>query len=77
MRVGRVIARPFVGDAQTGFKRTGNRKDYTVEPPSDTLLDYVSKAGRNTIGMGKIGDIFSYRGLDEVRKAPGNMPALL
>ncbi|MFA3919422.1 phosphopentomutase [Ruegeria hyattellae] len=73
MRVGRVIARPFVGDAETGFSRTGNRKDFTVEPASDTLLDYVSNAARNTIGMGKIGDIFSYRGLDEVRKAPGNM----
>ena len=73
MRVGRVIARPFVGDTESGYKRTGNRKDYTVEPPEDTLLDYVQLAGRHTIGMGKIGDIFSGRGLDEVRKAPGNM----
>lgn len=73
MRVGRVIARPFVGDRSTGYKRTGNRKDYTVEPGEDTLLDYVHSAGRHSIGMGKIGDIFSYRGLDEVRKAPGNM----
>lgn len=73
MRVGRVIARPFIGDVETGFSRTANRKDYTVEPASDTLLDYLSKAGRNTIGMGKIGDIYSHRGLDDVRKAPGNM----
>lgn len=76
LRVGRVIARPFVGTAATGFKRTGNRKDFTIVPPSDTLLDYVSKAGRDTIGMGKIGDIFSNRGLREVRKAPGNMPLM-
>ncbi len=73
MRVGRVIARPFIGDAENGYTRTGNRKDYTVEPPENTLLDYVQSAGRHTIGMGKIGDIFSGRGLDEVRKAPGNM----
>lgn len=76
LRVGRVIARPFIGSTETGFKRTGNRKDYTVEPPKDTLLDYVSKAGRDTIGMGKIGDIFSHRGLREVRKASGNMPLM-
>lgn len=73
MRVGRVIARPFIGDSKTGFTRTGNRKDYTVEPPQNTLLDDVHAAGRHTIGMGKIGDIFSGRGLDEVRKGPDNM----
>lgn len=73
MRVGRVIARPFVGDRKSGFTRTGNRKDYTVEPPQKTLLDDLHAARRHTIGMGKIGDIFSGRGLDEVRKGPDNM----
>lgn len=72
MRVGRVIARPFSGDSKSGYTRTGNRRDYTVNPPENTLLDYVRSAGRHTIGVGKIGDIFSGRGLDEVRKAQGN-----
>ncbi|WP_299989535.1 phosphopentomutase [uncultured Ruegeria sp.] len=76
LQIGRVIARPFVGDAQAGFQRTGNRRDYTVEPSSNTLLDDLSQAGRHTIGMGKIGDIFSGRGLVEVRKAAGNMALL-
>ncbi len=76
LRVGRVIARPFVGCEETGFKRTGNRRDYTIEPSSDTLLDDLSHAGRHTIGMGKIGDIFSGRGLAESRKASGNMALL-
>lgn len=75
-RVGRVIARPFTGDPQGGFTRTGNRRDFTVVPPSPTLLDDLTTAGRHTIGMGKIGDIFSGRGLSEVRKAPGNMALL-
>jgi phosphopentomutase len=68
MKVGRVIARPFVGDAETGFTRTKNRKDFAIDPPSLTLCDWVQGAGRRVIAIGKIGDIFSMRGIDENRK---------
>ncbi len=57
--VGRVIARPFVGDAVNGFKRTSNRHDYSLEPPAKTLLDAVKEAGLASIGVGKIYDIFA------------------
>jgi phosphopentomutase len=68
MRVGRVIARPFVGSVAQGFTRTGNRHDFAVAPPAPTLCDWVQAAGRAVYGVGKIGDIFSGRGIDEVRK---------
>ena len=60
--VGRVIARPYVGDAVNGFKRTANRHDYSLEPPARTLLDAVKEAGLASIGVGKIYDIFAGRG---------------
>ena len=62
--VGRVIARPFVGEAPN-FKRTANRHDFSIEPPRKTLLDALSEAGRDVIGIGKIGDIFVGKGLTE------------
>lgn len=67
-RVGRVIARPFVGDAQTGFERTANRRDYAIVPPEPVLSNWVQDAGHPTFAVGKIGDIFSMQGFDEVRK---------
>jgi len=70
MKVGRVIARPFVGSSETGFTRTQNRHDYAIAPPSPTLCDWVSDAGLRVYGIGKIGDIFSMQGIDEVRKGP-------
>lgn len=68
MRVGRVIARPFVGDVQTGFRRTINRRDYAVSPPQPSLLDWAQEAGRRTHAIGKIGDIFSMQGIDTLDK---------
>lgn len=68
MKVGRVIARPFVGDEKSGFTRTHNRRDFAILPPSPTLCDWVQEAGRHVYGIGKIGDIFSMRGIDEVHK---------
>ena len=62
--VGRVIARPFVG-TPGDFKRTANRHDFSLEPPKDTLLDAVKKAGKASIGVGKIYDIFAGRGTTE------------
>ena len=63
--VGRVIARPFVGNAETGFKRTSNRHDYSLEPASDTMLDAIKAAGKASIGVGKIHDIFAGIGTTE------------
>ncbi|KPP83364.1 MAG: phosphopentomutase [Rhodobacteraceae bacterium HLUCCO07] len=61
-RVGRVIARPFVGEPGA-FTRTPNRHDYAIAPPAPTLLDWAQAAGRTTFALGKIGDIFSMRGV--------------
>ena len=60
--VGRVIARPFVGDAANGFKRTSNRHDYSLEPPKQTMLDAIKAAGLDSIAVGKIHDIFAGQG---------------
>ncbi|MDO8882054.1 MAG: phosphopentomutase [Pseudotabrizicola sp.] len=67
MRVGRVIARPFTGGCGD-FKRTANRRDYAIAPPADTLLDWVLGQGRATHAIGKIGDIFSMRGIGKLHK---------
>ncbi|HEY0570446.1 MAG TPA: phosphopentomutase [Enterovirga sp.] len=76
LRIGRVIARPFVGSAETGFRRTANRKDFSVEPPADTLLDLLTKAGRDVVSVGKIGDIFAHRGTGTELKPAGNEACL-
>ena len=70
--IGRVIARPFVGERPGGFRRTGARRDYATPPHAPTLLDRNSEAGRDVIGIGKIGDIFAQRGLTRSVKADGN-----
>ncbi|MEZ5720261.1 MAG: phosphopentomutase [Paracoccaceae bacterium] len=64
MRVGRVIARPFVGTAETGFVRTTNRRDFSLEPPETTVMDWAQAAGRPVHAVGKIDDIFAHRGMD-------------
>ncbi len=69
MKVGRVIARPFVGGPGT-FKRTAHRRDFAIAPPAPTLLDWVQEAGRRVHAVGKIGDIFSMRGIDTLAKGP-------
>jgi len=71
-KIGRVIARPFIGSADAGFTRTGNRKDFATPPPSDTILDTLSKAGRTVVTVGKIGDIFAHRGTGREIKPHGN-----
>ena len=63
MNVARVIARPFTGDETQGFMRTENRRDYSVVPPQDSVLDILSERGVRTLGIGKIEDIFAHRGL--------------
>lgn len=61
-RVGRVIARPFVGADRESFKRTSNRHDYAIEPPH-MLLDDIKESGKSVLAVGKIGDIFSGHGI--------------
>ncbi|MFP7570210.1 phosphopentomutase [Marivita sp. S2033] len=68
-RIGRVIARPFVG-APGDFERTANRRDFAIEPPAPVLTNWVQDAGQAVIAIGKIGDIFSMSGIDEVHKGP-------
>ena len=63
--VGRVIARPFVGTGKGNFKRTANRHDFSLEPPKETLLDATKAAGKASIGVGKINDIFAGIGTTE------------
>ena len=63
--VGRVIARPFVGDKAGNFKRTANRHDFSLEPPKQTLLDAIKAKGLASIGVGKIYDIFAGIGTTE------------
>lgn len=60
--VGRVIARPYVGNPQDGFTRTPHRHDYSLEPPRMTMLDAVKGAGLDCLAVGKIHDIFAGRG---------------
>lgn len=67
MKVGRVIARPFVG-TEGNFTRTPNRRDFAIAPPAPTLLDWAQGAGRATHAIGKIGDIFSGRGIGHSHK---------
>lgn len=69
--VGRVIARPFAGTAPD-FYRTPDRRDFSLTPPCDTLLDLLQRAGRDVIGVGKIGDIFAARGLTASYPVHGN-----
>jgi phosphopentomutase len=73
LRIGRVIARPFVDAPDGGYARTGNRRDYSVPPPSHTILNRASTDGRDVISVGKIGDIFAHSGTGRVLKANGNM----
>jgi phosphopentomutase len=68
MKVGRVIARPFIG-TPGAFQRTANRRDFAIAPPAPTLLDWVAGAGRATHAIGKIGDIFSMQGIGRLHKA--------
>lgn len=69
MKVGRVIARPFVGEGGS-FQRTANRHDYAINPPAPLLTNWVQDAGQKVFAIGKIGDILSMQGIDEVRKGP-------
>ena len=69
--VGRVIARPFVGTSGN-YTRTTNRKDFSLNPPSDTILDHLYKEGITTVAIGKVNDLFNYRGIKFKEKTKSN-----
>ncbi|WMJ23914.1 phosphopentomutase [Paludicola sp. MB14-C6] len=73
--VGRVIARPFIGE-NGNFKRTPNRHDFSLKPPSETMLDLLQDNGIATIGVGKIYDIFAGKGIDETHKIKNNIDGM-
>ena len=70
--VGRVIARPFIGESAETFVRTTNRHDFSLTPPRETLLDALSAEGKTVFGIGKIHDIFAGRGLTDFVYTAGN-----
>lgn len=72
--VGRVIARPFEGEYP--FKRTAKRHDYSLLPPKNTMLDYLEKANLDTIGIGKIYDIFAGKGIKETTSIVNNVDGM-
>jgi len=72
LNIGRVIARPFIGDSPETFKRTAHRRDFSVPPPEDTIFDTADAEHRSVISIGKIGDIFAHRGTGRNLKGDGN-----
>lgn len=71
-RIGRVIARPFIGSTPADFRRTANRKDFAVPPPEGTILARAAEAGRAIVTIGKIGDIFAHAATGTERKGRDN-----
>ena len=73
--VARVIARPFIGE-NGSFKRTKNRKDFSIKPHKKTMLDYIKESGQEVVGIGKIEDIFAGEGLTQVTHTSSNMDGI-
>jgi phosphopentomutase len=73
LNVGRIIARPFIGEAPGSFSRTANRKDFAIAPPQGTICDRVMAAGSAVHAVGKIGDIFAMKGITDVSKGKDDM----
>ena len=71
-RVGRIIARPFIGESSETFTRTSNRHDYAIAPYQPTVLDSLKDSGYDVISVGKINDIFSGCGITEAYKSKSN-----
>src|SRR5687768_2136961 len=70
--IGRIIARPFVGTGRGAFKRTANRKDFSVRPTGETVVERAFNAGKQVIGLGKIADIFDRVGISEEIRTESN-----
>ena len=73
LRICRIVARPFTGETAATFRRTPNRRDFATPPHEPTLLDRLDAEGRRVLAVGKIGDIFSHRGIAALSKAGDNM----
>ena len=73
--VGRIIARPFIGN-KGNYTRTTNRKDFSVNPPKDTVLDLLYKKNINTVAIGKVNDLFNYRGIKKEVKSKSNLEGI-
>lgn len=71
VNLGRVIARPFLGEPGN-FKRTTNRKDFSIDPPEPTILDVLSENNITTVAIGKVNDLFNYRGIKVQEKTKSN-----
>ncbi len=74
--VSRVICRPFVGNPETGFTRTENRKDFSIDPPGRTVLDAIKDAGQEVIAVGKIEDIFNRVGITKIDHTKNNFEGI-
>jgi phosphopentomutase len=72
LKIGRVIARPFIGKSGN-YKRTANRKDFSIDPPEKTLLDVLSEEKITTVAIGKVNDLFNYRGITVQEKTKSNL----
>lgn len=73
--VARVIARPFVG-SEGNYVRTTNRKDYSIDPPSETLIDVLKKNGVNTVSIGKVAELFNNRGFNVIEHTKSNLEGI-
>ncbi len=76
-KVGRIIARPFTGDEETGYSRTKNRHDFALDPHGKTVLDSLKEANYDVISVGKINDIFNGKGISEHKHAITNKEVML
>ena len=74
-KVGRIIARPFIGTSGN-FVRTGNRRDYALDPVSDTVLDNLKNNGLDVISIGKISDIFNKCGITSDNHTSDNIDGI-
>src|SRR5262249_35743689 len=72
LKIGRVIARPFVGRSAKDFVRTANRNDFAIPPPDGNLFQRAARAGRSIVSIRKIGDIFAHRDTGDERKGKSN-----
>lgn len=72
-RVGRVIARPYIGEKKGEFKRTSNRHDYAIKPYGKTVLNLLAESGYDVIGVGKINDIFSGEGITKTHRSKSSV----
>lgn len=75
--VGRVIARPFVGTSPENFARTSNRHDFSLLPPSKTMLDFLKDSGKDVLSVGKIIDIFAGQGVTEFIRTVSNADGMV